>query len=176
MSVSDEPGKTQSALEREIRFIDPKDVTIWRDNFGQLCLKLADGREFRDIHPSLAFPISNASRMLILRDADLAEIGIIDDCTAVQEPSYQVLHEELEKAYFIPHILSISSAAEHQGVATFDVETDRGPRTIQVQFHHRMRILEGGRVIIHDVDANRYEIPSLADLDPRSQALLDEFL
>ena len=176
MSVNDEPEKTQSALDRETRFIDPKDVHIWRDNFGQLCLKLADGREFRDVHPSLAFPISQAARMLILRDADLTEVGIIDDFTAVDEQSCQVLHEELEKAYFVPHIVRINSAQEQRGVATFEVETDRGPRTIQVQFHHRMRILGGGRVIIHDVDANRYEIPSLADLDPRSQALLDEFL
>jgi len=176
MSVNDEPEKIESALDREIRFIDPEGVHIWRDNFGHLCLKLADGREFRDIHPSLAFPISHANRMLILRDADLAEIGIIKDCTAVDEESCHVLDEELEKAYFVPHIVRINSAEEHQGVATFDTETDRGPRTIQVQFHHRMRILGGGRVIVHDVDANRYEIPSLADLDPRSQALLDEFL
>jgi len=171
-----EPGKTQSALEREVRFIDPEDVKIWRDRFGQLRVKLADGREFRDVHPSLAFPISHANRMLILRDADLAEIGIIDEFTSLDEQSNQVLHEELEKAYFVPRIVSINSAQEQRGIAPFKVDTDRRPRTIQVQFHHRIRILGGGRVIIHDVDANRYEIPSLADLDPRSRALLDEFL
>lgn len=165
-----------SVLEREVRFLDPREVTVWKDRFGQLRLRLADGREFRDVHLCLAFPITQAQRMLIVRDGDLAEIGIIDDYLATDEDTRQVLQEELEKAYFVPRILSILSAKEERGLATLEVETDRGPCTIQVQFHHRIRKLPGGRVILHDVDANRYEIPRLADLDARSQALLDEFL
>jgi len=177
-------SRGESLLEREVRFLDPQDVTIWRDRFGQLRLKLTDGREFRDVHPTLAFPLSNARRMLILRDADLAEIGIIADYLSVDEDSRQVLEEELEKAYFMPRILRILSSREERAVVTFEVETDRGPRTIEIpQSHHRhhMRtspvgIMAGGRVIIYDVDANRYDIPSLADLDARSRALLDAFL
>ncbi len=182
--MANDSEKTPTALEREIRFIDPREVTIWRDRFGQLRLKLADGREFRDIHLTLACPLSDAKRMLILRDADLAELGIIDDYLSVDEQSRQVLEGELEKAYFMPRILRILSAREARAVVTFEVKTDRGPRTIELsQSHSRhhlhstpVRTLPGGRVLIHDVDANRYEIPNLADLDARSQALLDEFL
>jgi len=174
----------QSALEREVRFVEPGDVTVWRDRFGQLRLKLADGREYRDVHLTLAFPVSHATRMLVLRDADLAEIGVIDDYRSVEEQSRHVITEDLEKAYFIPRIERILSVREQRGVVTFEVVTDRGPRTIEVpQTHSRRRgpasdvvLLSGGRVIIHDADANRYEIPRLADLDVRSQALLDEFL
>ncbi len=182
--MANDSEKTQTALEREVRFIDPRDVTIWRDRFGQLRLTLADGREFRDVHPALAFPISQANRMLVLRDADLAEIGIFDDYLTVDDQSRVVLQEELKKAYFMPRIERILSVREQAGVITFEVVTDRGPRTIEVpQTHSRRRAvasavltLPGGRVIIHDADANRYEIPNLADLDARSQALLDEFL
>jgi len=173
-----------SVLEREVRFIDPQDVTVWWDRFGQLRLKLADGREYRDVHLTLAYPLSHATRMLILRDADLAEIGIIDDYLSVDEQSRQVVTEELDKAYFMPRIERILSVREQRGVVTFEVVTDRGPRTIEIpQTHSRRRALTtavlplpGGRVIIHDADANRYDIPSLADLDARSRALLDAFL
>ncbi len=182
--MANDSEKTPTALEREVRFIDPHDVTIWRDRFGQLRLKLADGREYRDVHLTLVFPISQANRMLILRDADLAEIGVIDDYLSVDEQSRQLMTEELKKAYFMPRIERILSVREQVGVVTFEVVTDRGPRTIEVpQTHSRRRAvasavltLGGGRVIIHDADANRYEIPDLADLDARSQTLLDEFL
>lgn len=182
--MNDQPNDDQGVLAREVRFIDPQQVTVWRDGFGRLRLKLVDGREFRDVHLTLAFPVSRATRMLVLRDADLAEIGIIDDYLAVDEQSRQVITEELRKAYFIPRIERILSVREQRGVVTFDMVTDCGPRTIEVpQTHSRRRALAsavltlpGGRVIIHDADANRYEIPSLADMDTRSQALLDEFL
>ena len=174
----------ESLLEREVRFIDPCDVTIWRDRLGQLCLKLTDGREYRDVHLTLAFPVSHATRMLILRDVDLAEMGVIDDYLSVDEQSRQVITEELKKAYFMPRIERIFSVREQGGVVTFEVVTDRGPRTIEVPQTHSHRrgfasavlTLPGGRVIIHDADANRYEIPALADLDSRSQALIDDFL
>jgi hypothetical protein len=174
----------ESVLEREVRFIDPQDVTIWRDRFGQLRLKLADGREYRDVHLTLAFPVSHATQMLVVRDADLAEIGVIDDYLSVDEQSRQVVTEELKKAYFVPRIERILGVREQRGVVTFELVTDRGPRTIEVpQTHSRRRALTtavvalpGGRVIIHDADANRYDIPSLDDLDPRSRALLDEYL
>lgn len=165
-----------SALEREVRFLDPAEVTIRRDRFGRLRLRLADGREFLDIHLSLAFPITHADRMLIVRDADLAEIGIIDNYLDTDEETRRILQEELAKAYFIPRITRVLSAKEEHGLLTLEVETDRGPRTIQVEYHHRVRVLPGGRVIMQDVDANRYEIPRLADLDPRSQALIDAYL
>jgi len=172
--VTESPA--QHPVITRARFLDPEDVTVWRDRFGRLCLRLEGEHEYRDIHLTLAFPLSHDNRMLIFRDADLQEIGILDDYRSVDQDSLSVLEEDLEKAYFMPRILRILSAHEEMGLATFEVETDRGPRTIQVKFHHGMRVLSGGRVLINDVDANRYEVPSIANLDARSQALLDEFL
>jgi hypothetical protein len=174
----------ESTLEQERRFLDPEEVTFWRDRFGQLMLKLTDGREYREVVLTLAFPLTHPSRMLVVRDSDLKEIGMIDDYLTVDEQSRKLLEEELEKAYFVPRILRILSAqygitsmkSREQSLGTFEVETDRGPRTIQVQFLQRVRFLPGGRVVLEDVDANRYEIASINNLDARSQALLEPFL
>jgi hypothetical protein len=166
----------EGVLEQELRFLDPEDVTFWRDRFGQLQLKLADGEEYREVVLTLAFPLTHPSRMLVVRDSDLHEIGMIDDYLTVDEKSRQVLEEELEKAYFVPRILRILSAEQEHALATFSVETDRGPRTIQVEFLQRIRFLSGGRVVIQDVDANRYEIANINNLDPRSQAVLEPYL
>jgi hypothetical protein len=166
----------ENTLEQELRFLDPEDVTFWRDRFGQLMLKLTDGREYREVVLTLAFPLTHPSRMLVLRDSELHEIGIIDDYLTVDEQSRKLLEEELEKAYFIPRILRILSAQQEHHLGTFEVETDRGPRTVQIEFLQRIRFLPGGRVVLQDVDANRYEIASINNLDARSQALLEPFL
>jgi hypothetical protein len=173
-----------SALARELRFLDPEDVTFWRDRFGQLMLKMADGQEYKEVVLTLAFPLTHPSRMLVVRDSDLHEIGMIDDYLTVDEQSRKPLDEELEKAYFVPRILRILSARwrprgladRGQALTTLEVETDRGPRTIRVEFLQRIRFLPGGRVVLEDVDANRYEITSISSLDARSQAILEPFL
>jgi len=174
----------ETALDRKLHFLDPDDAAFSRDGFGQLMLKLADGREYREVVLTLAFPLTHPSRMLVVRDSDLKEIGIIDDYLTVDEQSRGVLEEELENAYFVPRITRIVSAqygitqgkSREQSLGTFEVETDRGPRTIQVQFLQSMRFLPGGRIVLEDVDANRYEITSINHLDARSQALLEPFL
>ena len=166
----------ESTLAQELRVLDPEDATFWRDRFGQLMLKLADGQEYREVVLTLAFPLTHPSRMLVVRDSDLHEIGVIDDYLTVDEQSRKLLEEELEKAYFVPRITRILSADQEHGLATFEVETDRGPRTIQVEFLQRIRFLAGGRVVMQDVDANRYEISNINDLDARSQAILEPYL
>jgi len=178
----EDPAET--ALDRKLRFLDPDDAAFSRDGFGQLMLKLADGQEYREVVLTLAFPLTHPSRMLVVRDRELKEVGIIDDYLTVDEQSRKLLEEELDKAYFVPRITRIISAqyqttsakTREQSVGTFEVETDRGRRTIQVQFLQSMRFLPGGRVVLEDVDANRYEIASINNLDARSQALLEPFL
>ena len=169
-------GQNGDALERELRFLDAEDATFWRDRFGQLMLKLADGQEYREVVLTLAFPLTHPSRMLVVRDSELKEIGLIDDYLTVDEQSRKVLEEELEKAYFVPRILHILGAEQEHSLATFEVETDRGPRTIQVEFLQRIRFLPAGRVVIQDVDANRFEITNINELDARSQAILEPYL
>jgi len=182
-----EPGQQapfESTLEQERGFLHPEDAAFSRDRFGQLMLKLADGRAYREVALTLAFPLTDPSRMLVVRDSDLKEIGMIDDYLTVDEQSRKLLEEELDKAYFVPRITRILSAqygitqakSREQSLGTFEVETDRGPRTIQVQFLQRLHFFPGGRVVLEDVDANRYEIPSIKNLDAHSQALLEPFL
>jgi len=128
-------------------------------------------------HVQAAFPLSNPGKMVMLRDAEGKEIGLLDDAAKLEPHSRRLLFEALERSYFMPRIEHIEDIAEQLNVLTWRVVTDRGPRTFQVR-HARKSIRRLGRwrLVIRDVDGNRYEIPDWRRLAHRAHRLIEEFL
>ena len=85
----------------------------------------------------------------------------------------EVLTHELERLYFLPKIVRIRGVTEEYGVLRVEVDTDKGPRTFEVRTREHIRFLPNGRILLRDLDGNRYEIPRLADLDGFSQMLAE---
>ena len=80
--------------------------------------------------------------------------------------------EELQKRYFMPKITKINSLEGHFGVTEWDVETAQGDVEFGMRSRYDIVTLENGRVLIKDVDGNRYEIENYNKLDLKSIALL----
>ena len=75
--------------------------------------------------------------------------------------------------YFMPNIRSILSMEEALGIETWKVVTNKGEREFQVRDpRHSVRHMPRGRVLIKDVDGNRYEVPNWRSLDRKSVSLL----
>ena len=161
---------------QDVKFLSPKEVRIWRDRWGRLVAEV-EGKEYTEIGITLAFPFTRADNFLVLRDAQEGELGIIKDYRRLDRTSRDILDEELPKIYFIPKITRINSLkGERGGLLLFDVKTEKGPRTFEVRSREHMRVLPGRRVILQDVDANRYEIEDLNKLDRHSQSLAYEYI
>ena len=73
----------------------------------------------------------------------------------------------------VPKILKVLEVEEVFGMPVWRVVTDKGERTIELMSRSDAKLLPSGKVIIRDIDGNRYEIPNYWDLDPRSRSLLD---
>jgi len=161
---------------QDVKFLSPKEVRIWRDRWGRLVAEV-EGKEYTEIGITLAFPFTRADNFLVLRDAQEGELGIIKDYRRLDRTSRDILDEELPKIYFIPKITRINSLkGERGGLLLFDVKTEKGLRTFEVRSREHMRVLPGRRVILQDVDANRYEIEDLNKLDRHSQSLAYEYI
>lgn len=158
---------------KEINILKPGEVRLYRDKFKTLKLKIKEDREYSGVKPLAAFPLSDFHRYISLTSEDGEELGIIQDATELDHMSQTVLKEELAKVYFVPRITKIHKVEEEYGLTRWDVETDRGPRTFDVRSRNDVRILGERRIIVKDVDGNRFEIPDYAQLDPKSMKFLD---
>jgi hypothetical protein len=135
------------------------------------------GRDRRVSAVIQAFPLSNKGRMVAVRDADGAEIALLDDVHKLDPASRKILDREIEKAYFMPVIEDLLNVTDTLGVLNWTVETDRGRRVFQIKnLRRNIRRIGRERVVIRDVDGNRYEVRDLSKLPLHAQDLLDQYL
>lgn len=160
-------------IEDEVQFLDPKLLKISRNQFAELEAALPDGSVHAPVEPVRTFPLTQPDQYISLLDAHKNEIGLIEDINQLQEADQRVLAEELEKCYFMPKITKIHFIEGRFGVTQWEVETDSGTVFFDLRSRNDINSLEGGRVLIKDVDGNRYEIVNYHRLDPQSVALLE---
>ena len=144
-----------------------------------------DGRVFLHRHANTiavgsvmsAFPLTSPIKMVSIRDEEGTEIGLIDDVRRLDPDSQRIIREELERSYFMPRITDVLDVREELNVVIWEVETNRGPRKFEVR-HVRQNIRRMGRrrLVIKDVDGNRYEIRDWIKLPPLAQKLIQNYL
>ena len=108
---------------------------------------------------------------------DLKEIGIISDVSVFDEIQKQYLVNELNRKYFTPVIETIYSVKDKWGYSYWEVKTNMGKIKFSVNDTHRniTKITED-RIIVNDVNGNRYEIKSLQELDRPSFRKIELYL
>jgi hypothetical protein len=158
----------------QLTVIDPHRVRLRRDQRQRVVVELPEGEQHADVIVTHTFPVSRPGRFVLLRDGRGREIGLIADADALDRESRDVLAAELDRSYFMPRILSVSAIEDEFGIATWHVITDRGPTQFQVRARSESIWYYGaGRYLIRDVEGNRFDIPSLSALDPRSRTLVE---
>jgi len=167
---------TQPEFTREVRKLDPRRVTFRRNKRGQLVLILRDGEVYEDVQVRRTFPLSAPNRWLSVCTAEEEEIGLLPTLDGLDKQSRRLLQGELEKRYFLPQITVVHSVRSVRGVIHWEVETDRGPRTFEVRGRDNIRELPGQRLLIRDIDGNRYEIRDYRALDPRTVEEIERFI
>ena len=165
---------TRVDIEKEMETIDPGKIKLHLDGFQDLGVRFDDGMEYSKVRAVKTFPLSAAMHFIALKDEEGKEIGIIEDLGELDSESREALKIELEKSYFMPDIIRINDIDDDFGVPKWDVETDKGHRTFELRTRRDARMMGRGRVLIKDIDGNRYEITDYRKLDPRSRDLLEE--
>jgi len=166
------------AYVRHAPVLDPAGVRARLDEKGRLLVRLPDGSEHVNARVLAAFPITRPERLFYLQDENGRELGLLLEPRRLDRESRDVVLAQADQTYFMPRITRIFRVSEEVGgVAVWQVETDRGwsrfetvPRSESVWFVGR------GRVLIRDVDGNRYLIEDLDSLDPRSRRWAELYL
>lgn len=124
-----------------------------------------------------AFPFDMKDEFISVLDKDGREYGVIRNLNLFDRDVREMLDKELARKYFSPEIKKIKSLKERFGYSYWEVETNKGDMSFAVHdtFRNIARISEN-RIVITDVDGNRYDIFDVMALDSRSYRKIELYL
>jgi hypothetical protein len=132
---------------------------------------------WRDVIPVRLFPLSDPDRWVSILATNGRELGILADIQSLSPDNARLVREELERRYLVPQILAILDCKDKYDLVEWTVQTDRGEVTFLTR--NIMETVQRplpNRLCLTDVEGNRYDIPDISALDPRSRYLLEQRL
>ncbi len=150
--------------------------TLQRDSQRRLVFTAPDGRTHIDVDPVRAFPLSDPRHSISICDSLGREILYIDSLDDLDPATRASLEAELAQREFVPIILRVINTPPKTEPSTWQVETDRGITTFEVDSDDSVYRRPPRRVSIVDSRGIRYEIPDTRNLDHHSRRVLDRFL
>jgi hypothetical protein len=149
-------------------------LTLERNEDGLLVLTVAGKDPVRNVRVVRAAPLSFPDHYVTFLDEKGRELYTVEQLDEVSPSLRRLIEEELAGYYLGSIIQRINGLESEFGIAYWDVETSRGPRDFVVQdVQSSMTWLSPTRLLLVDVDGNRFEIPDLQALDQRSQRLVE---
>jgi hypothetical protein len=165
-----------------IRYLGPADIRFHLTPLDQLRATLGDGTELAEVLVYRTRPISDPDHYISVRVGATAteqrEVGIIRTLAALGPDQRRLLHEALDRRYFIHIITEIKAMREEFGYLYWECETDKGLRRFPSARWDQSKAVHAGNGchIITDVDGNRYEIPDVEKLDPDSRVRFRRYI
>ena len=153
--------------------VDTASIRLFREPPWILRLTIED-RSYTRVKIVRAAPLSHPNRYICILDAKDEEICMIDDLKALDPGMREIVDEELDRRYLTAVIEQVTSLRNEFGTSYWDVKTDRGEREFVVQnASENAQWLGDHRLLLIDVDGNRFEIPDLNSLDKKSMGLVE---
>jgi hypothetical protein len=137
-----------------------------------------DDRSYPIVRPVWAAPLTRPGQNLCLLDGKNEEIAMLENPEEeLGETSFQAVREELRRRDLTATVRSVVTARQEYAATYWTVDTDRGQREFVTQNLSENAVWFGeSRLLLLDVEGNRFEISDLEALDPNSRALVDSIL
>ena len=176
----EEALKKESEELLEMRFLTKDNATFARTEGGFLSLKLqAKDKEYARVGVYLTFPLTNPEEFISIREADekAKEIGLIEKLTDLPADQQEMIREQIRLRYFMPVITKVLDIKDEYGYAYWHVMTSFGACRFTTQMSGNAVIsLSDSRLMVTDIDGNRYEIPDFYQLGVMERKKLDLFI
>ncbi len=168
----------QKAEEMTATHIIPTTAKFSRTEGGFISLDL-EGKHYDRVKVVRLFPFTDANKYLSIREygGSSKEIGIIEDLDVMPEETKTLIEHQLSLCYFTPVISKIYNIKDEYGYAYFHVLTDKGECRFTINMgSNAVSKLSDTRLIIQDVDENRFEIRDTDALTQKEKRMLDLFM
>ncbi len=175
----------------DIDFINPK-LAKFNITESHILTLDYDGKFYPCVQVHRSFPFTNPEKYISVRDDDDSdkdevraignekkkEIGIIKDLNEFDAVTRSILDKYLELRYFAPVITKVISIKEEFGYRYWIVETDKGECKFTTRLARTAIIHLTGpdRVMIYDVDGNRFQIPEFSNFDSKARKQIEMYM
>ena len=174
----EEALKAESEQLLEMRFLTGENATFSRTSGGFISLKTKE-KEYARVGVYLTFPLTNPEEFISIREADekAKEIGLIEKLASLSKDQQEMLREQIKLRYFMPVITKVLDVKDEYGYAYWNVVTTFGSCRFTTQMSGDAVIhLSDSRLLVTDIDGNRYEIPDFYQLSVMERKKLDLFI
>jgi len=178
----DENGKGDRG-RREERSLAEISVTVWLSPENATfstrngLLYATVGGEEKRVTLFRQFPFDLLWEYISVLDEESREVGIIRNISLFDDRTRSLLEKELKKRYYTVTVTAILSVKERFGFTYWQVRTEEGVMKFTLRDTMRsISSVNGNRVFFTDVDGNRFEIPDLSALDPKSRKSLELYV
>ncbi|MCD7752761.1 MAG: DUF1854 domain-containing protein [Lachnospiraceae bacterium] len=168
-------------LALKVKLAEGKDHGDGKEKAGQPDdkTKVDNSCEYDRVNVYLTFPLTNPEEFISIREADekAKEIGIIEQLCTLDEDQQEMIREQVRLRYFMPVITKVLDVKEEYGHAYWNVVTTYGSVRFTTQMSGDAVIsLSDSRLLVTDIDGNRYEIPDFYQLSVAERKKLDLFI
>ena len=187
----EEALKKESEELLEMHFLTGENARFRRTEGGFVALTVKEAgeekhseteagtREYDRVGVYLTFPLTNPEEFISIREADekAKEIGIIEKLSQLEKDQQEMLREQIKLRYFRPVITKVLDVKDEYGYAYWNVVTTFGACRFTTQMSGEAVInLSDARLMVTDIDGNRYEIPDFYQLGVMERKKLDLFI
>jgi hypothetical protein len=148
------------------------ETTFYRNESGFVGMKHQD-KDYPRVNIIKSFPLSYTDKFISVCDCESVEIGIIPDTNVYPEEARELFIEDIERRYFLPEITKIDSLKQEFGYVYWRVQTTAGEKKfITSKDASAIIALREIRILLIDLDGNRYNITDYTKLDSKSYRLI----
>ena len=164
----------------DIGWLDLKSTEFYEGNGGFTGMRYK-GQDHKRIQLRRAMPDRYPSEFISIADHENKEIGMIRALTDLSDAQLRIVSDELDRRYYCPEILEVKSVRDKLGYVYMEMEViaagEKHERSAAVNdVNKNIRMIGANRLIVFDVDGNRYIINALDKLDRKSLRRLEPYM
>lgn len=167
------PARTLAELSVTV-WLTPENATFYvKNDFLHIKTETYEGRA----HLCREFPFELEWEFISVMNEEQAEVGIIKSVSLFEGVGEELLRTELRRRYYAPVIDKILGVKERYGFSYWRVHTAEGNVNFTLHDTYRSIIRAShNRVVLLDVNGNRFEIPDVQALDRKSYKKIELYL
>ena len=139
------------------------------------------GADYKRIQLRRSMPDRYPSEYISVADHENKEIGMLRALTDLSGDQLRIVSDELDRRYYCPEILEVKSVRDKLGYVYMEMEVYAGgekhERSAAINdVNKNIRMIGTNRLIIFDVDGNRFIVNALDKLDRKSLRRLEPYM